>query len=113
MLVPYNGGVGEGGSFDECVDDFLVWQFKWMKTSDQFSIPEQSLFMVQKLVTGLISNPWMNSVLLTIAKVQASATLILGRTFLWCGLFCTVPSVSKGFIGALDLVGIQSRASFC
>ena len=68
-----------------------------MKTSDQFSIPEQSLFMVQKLVTGLISNPWMNSVLLTIAKVQASATLILGRTFLWCGLFCTVPSVSKGF----------------
>ena len=39
----------------------------------------------------------MNSVLLTIAKVQASATLILGRTFLWCGLFCTVPSVSKGF----------------
>lgn len=28
MLVPYNGGVGEGGSFDECVDDFLVWQFK-------------------------------------------------------------------------------------
>ena len=47
------GGVGEGGSFDECVDDFLVWQFKWMKALDQFSIPEKSLFMVQKLVTGL------------------------------------------------------------
>lgn len=47
------GGVGVGGSFDEYVDDFLVWQFKWMKASDQFSIPEQSLFMVQKLVTGL------------------------------------------------------------
>lgn len=47
------GGVGEGVSFDECVDDFLVWQFKWMKVPDQFSVPEQSLFMVQKLVTGL------------------------------------------------------------
>lgn len=35
------------------LDDFLVWQFKWMKAPDQFSIPEQSLFMVQKLVTGL------------------------------------------------------------
>lgn len=24
------GGVGkDGGAFDECVDDFLVWQFKW------------------------------------------------------------------------------------
>ena len=34
------------------LDDFLVWQFKWMKAPDQFSIPEQSLFMVQKLVTG-------------------------------------------------------------